>query len=220
MVETMIPLVGFSELERMRTLILAELAGEEVPIGTMIELPRACAVAGKIAQVAGFFSFGTNDLTQLVCGISRDDAEERFLSDYLKDGILRENPFETLDQDGVGELIHMASQRGRETNPHLKLGVCGEHGSDPKSVFFFHQAGLDYVSCSPSASPARASPPLRPPSSTGRRSDRRLERDRRPKPLKDPTAREDDWVPGSSPKALRALEPEDATGWDCFGASV
>jgi PEP-utilising enzyme, PEP-binding domain len=204
----------------MRTLVLAELAGEEVPIRTMIELPRACAVAGEIAQVADFFSFGTNDLTQLVCSISRDDAEERFLSDYLKDGILRENLFETLDQDGVGELVHMTCQRGRETNPHLKLGVCGEHGGDPKNVFFSTRQASTTSPIRPSASPARASPPLRPPSNTGRRSDRRLERDRGPKPLRDPTAREDDWVPGNSPKVLRAVEPEDATGWDRFGASV
>jgi pyruvate,orthophosphate dikinase len=149
-VEIMIPLVGFpSELERMRNAILAELAGEEVPIGTMIELPRACAVAGEIAHHADFFSFGTNDLTQMVCGISRDDAEEKFLAEYLRNGLLLENPFETLDQSGVGELIHMARERGRGTNPHLKLGVCGEHGGDPKSVAFFHKAGLDYVSCSP-----------------------------------------------------------------------
>jgi pyruvate,orthophosphate dikinase len=149
-VEIMIPLVGFpSELERMRTLIGAEAAEENLPIGTMIELPRACATAGEIAQVADFFSFGTNDLTQMVCGISRDDAEEKFLADYLASGILLENPFETLDQEGVGELIIMARERGREANPHLKLGVCGEHGGDPKSVAFFHKAGLDYVSCSP-----------------------------------------------------------------------
>jgi pyruvate,orthophosphate dikinase len=149
-VEIMIPLVGFpSELERMRTLIGAEAAEENLPIGTMIELPRACATAGEIAQVADFFSFGTNDLTQMVCGISRDDAEEKFLADYLASGILAENPFETLDQEGVGELVLMARERGRGTNPHLKLGVCGEHGGDPKSVAFFHKAGLDYVSCSP-----------------------------------------------------------------------
>jgi pyruvate,orthophosphate dikinase len=137
-----IPLVGFaSELERMRDLIREDLAGEEVPIGTMIELPRACAVAGEIARAADFFSFGTNDLTQMVCGISRDDAEEKFLADYLRSGILQENPFETLDRDGVGELVRMARERGRETNPHLKLGVCGEHGGDPKSVAFFHEEG-------------------------------------------------------------------------------
>ncbi len=150
LVEVMIPLVGFpSELERMRTLLLAELGNEGLPIGTMIELPRACAVAGEIAEVADFFSFGTNDLTQMVCGISRDDAEEKFLSEYLRSGILRENPFETLDQDGVGRLIRMARELGRATNPHLKLGVCGEHGGDPKSIAFFHETGLDYVSCSP-----------------------------------------------------------------------
>ncbi len=150
LVEVMIPLVGFpSELERMRTLLLAELGKEGVPIGTMIELPRACAVAGEIAEVADFFSFGTNDLTQMVCGISRDDAEEKFLSEYLRSGILRENPFETLDQDGVGRLVRMARELGRATNPHLKLGVCGEHGGDPKSIAFFHETGLDYVSCSP-----------------------------------------------------------------------
>jgi pyruvate,orthophosphate dikinase len=85
----------------------------------------------------------------MVCGISRDDAEEKFLSQYLKSGLLQDNPFETLDQDGVGELVQMACERGQEANPHLKLGVCGEHGGDPKSVSFFHEAGLDYVSCSP-----------------------------------------------------------------------
>ena len=149
-VEIMIPLVGFpSELKKMRDLIREELAGDSVPIGTMIELPRACTVAGEIAQVADFFSFGTNDLTQMVCGISRDDAEEKFLSDYLRSGILQENPFETLDEDGVGELVKMARERGRKANPPLKLGICGEHGGDPKSVTFFHETGLDYVSCSP-----------------------------------------------------------------------
>jgi pyruvate,orthophosphate dikinase len=149
-VEIMIPLVGFpSELKRMRTLILAELAEESLPIGTMIELPRACAVAGEIADHADFFSFGTNDLTQMVCGMSRDDAEEKFLAEYLRSGLLLENPFETLDQSGMGELVKMARERGREANPRLKLGVCGEHGGDPKSIVFFHETGLDYVSCSP-----------------------------------------------------------------------
>ena len=149
-VEIMIPLVGFpSELKKMRDLIREEIAEDSILIGTMIELPRACAAAGEIARVADFFSFGTNDLTQMVCGISRDDAEEKFLSDYLSSGILEENPFETLDEDGVGELVQMARERGREANPPLKLGVCGEHGGDPKSVAFFHETGLDYVSCSP-----------------------------------------------------------------------
>jgi pyruvate, orthophosphate dikinase len=151
-VEIMIPLVAFaSELREMRDMIEAELAGEEVQlsIGTMIELPRACAVADKIAAEAEFFSFGTNDLTQMVCGISRDDAEEKFLSEYLNGGILSFNPFQTIDQDGVGQVVKMAIDRGRGTNPDLKLGVCGEHGGDPASVAFFHEAGLDYVSCSP-----------------------------------------------------------------------
>jgi pyruvate, orthophosphate dikinase len=149
-VEIMIPLVGFpSELRKMRDLLEVELGAESMPIGTMIELPRACAVAGEIARVADFFSFGTNDLTQMVCGISRDDAEEKFLSQYLQSGLLQDNPFETLDRDGVGELVQMACERGRGANPHLKLGVCGEHGGDPKSVSFFHEVGLDYVSCSP-----------------------------------------------------------------------
>src|SRR5919107_604272 len=149
-VEIMIPLVGFpSELKKIRDLIREELAEDSVPIGTMIELPRACAVAGEIARVADFFSFGTNDLTQMVCGISRDDAEEKFLSDYLKSGILQENPFETLDEDGGGGLVKMAGGGGRKANPPLKLGICGEHGGDPKSVTFFHETGLDYVSCSP-----------------------------------------------------------------------
>jgi len=177
-VEIMIPLVGFpSELERMRALILEELAGEDapngtIPIGTMIELPRACAVAGEVARVADFFSFGTNDLTQMVCGISRDDAEEKFLSDYLKSGILQENPFETLDREGVGELVRMAHERGRATNPRLKLGVCGEHGGDAKSIAFFHDVGLDYVSCSPFRVPgarlAAAQAALKERSTTGR----------------------------------------------------
>ena len=156
----------------MRDLIEVELTGESLPIGTMIELPRACAVAGEIARVADFFSFGTNDLTQLVCGISRDDAEEKFLSNYLKSGILQENPFETLDQEGVGEMIRMAYERGREANPQLKLGVCGEHGGDAKSVSFFHEVGLDYVSCSPFRVPgarlAAAQAALKERSATGR----------------------------------------------------
>jgi pyruvate, orthophosphate dikinase len=151
-VEIMIPLVAFAtELRRMRAMIEAELADEEVPIpiGTMIELPRACSVADKIGPEADFFSFGTNDLTQMVCGISRDDAEEKFLADYLNGGLLSFNPFQTLDVDGVGRFVRMAIERGREANPHLKLGVCGEHGGDPKSVAFFDEVGLDYVSCSP-----------------------------------------------------------------------
>jgi pyruvate, orthophosphate dikinase len=148
--EIMVPLVGFSsELARMRALVEAEVGEEAIPVGTMIELPRACAAADEIASVADFFSFGTNDLTQMVCGISRDDAEEKFLAEYLQTGLLEDNPFETLDRHGVGEFVSMACERGREANPHLKLGVCGEHGGDPRSIEFFSRVGLDYVSCSP-----------------------------------------------------------------------
>ena len=146
----MVPLVGFpSELAMMRAIIEEEVGETPAKIGTMIELPRACAVAGEVAQNADFFSFGTNDLTQTVCGMSRDDAEEKFLADYLEGGLLRENPFQTLDRSGVGVFVSMACQGGRETKPSLKLGVCGEHGGDPKSIAFFHKLGLDYVSCSP-----------------------------------------------------------------------
>jgi pyruvate,orthophosphate dikinase len=149
-VEIMIPLVALApELRRMRSMLETEAAREGIPIGTMIELPRACAVADKIAAAADFFSFGTNDLTQMVCGISRDDAEEKFLAEYLKEGILSFNPFQTIDRDGVGQFVKTAIERGRGENPNLKLGVCGEHGGDPKSVAFFHEVGLDYVSCSP-----------------------------------------------------------------------
>jgi pyruvate,orthophosphate dikinase len=167
-VEVMIPLVGFpSELERMRDLVKAELGEESALIGTMIELPRACAVADEIARDADFFSFGTNDLTQTVCGVSRDDAEGKFLSAYLDGGILDANPFEQLDQQGVGKLVAMACELGRATDPDLKLGVCGEHGGDPKSIGFFHGVGLDYVSCSsyrvPAARLAAAQAALRCP---------------------------------------------------------
>jgi pyruvate,orthophosphate dikinase len=154
-VEIMIPLVGFwNELEETRKeaeSIIEEVLGKDNPIqiGTMIELPCACTTAGEIAERADFFSFGTNDLTQTTCGLSRDDAEGGFLTRYLEEGILQENPFETLDRDSVGRLVSMACELGREANPDLKLGICGEHGGDPKSIEFFHEAGLDYVSCSP-----------------------------------------------------------------------
>jgi pyruvate,orthophosphate dikinase len=115
----------------------------------MIELPRACVAAGEIALHADFFSFGTNDLTQTTLGFSRDDAEGKFLSEYLEKGIVEENPFETLDRRGVGRLVEAACELGRGANPSLKLGVCGEHGGDRDSVVFFHEVGLDYVSCSP-----------------------------------------------------------------------
>ena len=155
MVEVMIPLVGFGrELEETREeaeAIVREVLGEDNPvqIGTMIELPRACTTAGEIAGRADFFSFGTNDLTQTTCGLSRDDAEGSFLTTYLEKGILAKNPFETIDRDGVGKLVSLACEQGREANPDLKLGICGEHGGDPESIAFFHEAGLDYVSCSP-----------------------------------------------------------------------
>jgi pyruvate,orthophosphate dikinase len=129
-------------------------AEEEAPeveylCGTMIELPRACIRADEIAEQADFFSFGTNDLTQTALGFSRDDAEGKFLTHYLEDGVLEKNPFETLDVDGVGDLMRLAVERGRSTKPDLKLGICGEHGGDPRSVAFCHDLGLDYVSCSP-----------------------------------------------------------------------
>jgi pyruvate,orthophosphate dikinase len=119
------------------------------PIGTMIELPRAALTAGRIAEAAEFFSFGTNDLTQTTWGFSRDDVEAAFFAAYLEKGVFTVSPFETIDADGVGELVRIAVQRGRERRPDLHLGVCGEHGGDPESVHFFHKVGLDYVSCSP-----------------------------------------------------------------------
>jgi pyruvate,orthophosphate dikinase len=154
LVEIMHPLVGFAEeLRRLRELTV-RVAEEEAPeveylCGTMIELPRACIRAGEIAEQADFFSFGTNDLTQTALGFSRDDAEGKFLTHYLEDGVLEKNPFETLDIEGVGELMRIAVERGRSTKPDIKLGICGEHGGDPKSVTFCHELGLDYVSCSP-----------------------------------------------------------------------
>jgi pyruvate,orthophosphate dikinase len=154
LVEIMHPLVGFAEeLRRLRelTVQVAEEEGPEVEYrcGTMIELPRACIRADEIAEFADFFSFGTNDLTQTALGFSRDDAEGKFLTYYLEDGILEKNPFETLDVNGVGDLMRIAVERGRGSKPGIKLGICGEHGGEPKSVAFCHQLGLDYVSCSP-----------------------------------------------------------------------
>jgi pyruvate,orthophosphate dikinase len=153
-VEIMHPLVGFAEeLRRLRELT-ERVWAEEAPgaphtVGTMIELPRACLRADEIAGHADFFSFGTNDLTQTALGLSRDDAEGKFLTGYLEDGVLAQNPFEVLDQDGVGDLMRIAVERGRSTRPELKIGVCGEHGGEPSSVAFCHALGLDYVSCSP-----------------------------------------------------------------------
>ncbi len=154
LVEIMHPLVGFAEeLSRLRRLTI-ETAQEESDsveylVGTMIELPRACIRADEIAEHADFFSFGTNDLTQTALGFSRDDAEGKFLTRYLEDGVLERNPFETLDQSGVGDLMRIAVERGRGVREDLKMGICGEHGGEPDSVGFCHGLGLDYVSCSP-----------------------------------------------------------------------
>jgi pyruvate,orthophosphate dikinase len=153
-VEVMHPLVAFrEELARLRALT-EEVWAEEAPgvarlIGTMIEVPRAALRADEIAEVADFFSFGTNDLTQTTLAFSRDDAEGKFLTHYLQDGILDRNPFESIDVDGVGDLMRIAVERGRSGKPEIKLGICGEHGGEPRSIAFCHGLGLDYVSCSP-----------------------------------------------------------------------
>ncbi|MEH0516058.1 pyruvate, phosphate dikinase [Streptomyces sp. B21-106] len=156
--EIMVPLVGAVEelrIERQEVEhVLAEVSEEagipvRCPVGTMIELPRAALTAGRIAEEAEFFSFGTNDLTQTTWGFSRDDVEAAFFSAYLDKGIFATSPFETLDRAGVGRLVRIAVDEGRAARPDLKIGVCGEHGGDPKSIHFFHTAGLDYVSCSP-----------------------------------------------------------------------
>ncbi|MER5620678.1 pyruvate, phosphate dikinase [Streptosporangium sp. NPDC002544] len=150
--EIMIPLVAaVQELEHVKDearKILAE-AGVEALIGTMIEVPRAALTAGQIAEAAQFFSFGTNDLTQMTWGFSRDDVEAAFFSKYFELGVFGVSPFETLDRDGVGRLVGIAAEEGRKVRPDLKLGICGEHGGDPDSIHFCHQMGLDYVSCSP-----------------------------------------------------------------------
>ncbi|MFE3449094.1 pyruvate, phosphate dikinase [Nonomuraea sp. NPDC059194] len=150
--EIMIPLVAaVQELEAVREEAVAILAedGVDALIGTMIETPRAALTAGQVAEAAQFFSFGTNDLTQMTWGFSRDDVEASFFSRYLEMGVFGVSPFETLDRDGVGRLVRIAVEEGRKTRPDLKLGICGEHGGDPESVHFCHEAGLDYVSCSP-----------------------------------------------------------------------
>jgi pyruvate,orthophosphate dikinase len=154
--EIMIPLVDYEqELEILRELVvqigdqegLAE--REDYTVGTMIELPRACFVANRIARFADFFSFGTNDLTQTALGFSRDDAESKFVPVYMERKIIDRSPFETIDDLGVGWLVRLGAWVGREAHPGLKLGVCGEHGGDPESIAFFDRAGLDYVSSSP-----------------------------------------------------------------------
>ncbi|MFE1311847.1 pyruvate, phosphate dikinase [Streptomyces sp. NPDC058755] len=161
--EIMIPLVAtVEELRQARAeaeRVLAQVAAEtgrplDLPIGTMIELPRAALTAGRIAEAADFFSFGTNDLTQTTWGLSRDDAEASFFPLYLEKGIFGVSPFETIDPEGVGRLVELAVEAGRAVRPSLQTGVCGEHGGDPESIHFFHRAGLDYVSCSPFRVPA------------------------------------------------------------------
>ncbi len=153
--EVMIPLVDYEmELEILRKLIVAVAArhqmreGIDFKVGTMIELPRACLVAGRLAEHAEFFSFGTNDLTQTALGFSRDDVEAEFFPTYLERQVFDRSPFQTIDTEGVGELIQTAVTRGRERRPDIGLGVCGEHGGDPESISFFHRIGVDYVSCS------------------------------------------------------------------------
>ena len=157
-VEIMIPLVALSkELEIQREIVEKTVAEElkaagkelDVTVGTMIVLPRAALVADQIAEYADFFSFGTNDLTQTGIGISRDDAENGFLTQYVTSKVLERNPFESIDVAGVGQLVDIGVAKGRSIKPNLKTGVCGEHGGDPDSVEFFQSVGLDYVSCSP-----------------------------------------------------------------------
>ena len=155
--EIMLPLIGYAqELKILRPRVqrvcreVCAAYGVDVPftIGTMIEVPRAALLADAMAREAEFFSFGTNDLTQMTLGLSRDDAGT-FLPAYVGQGIFTDDPFVTLDQEGVGSLVAIAVQRGKAVQPRLKVGICGEHGGDPASVRFFHRAGLDYVSCSP-----------------------------------------------------------------------
>ncbi|HEX2226881.1 MAG TPA: putative PEP-binding protein, partial [Candidatus Binatia bacterium] len=155
--EVMIPLVGSREELKAQRAIVEQTAhattksyGVKIRylVGTMIELPRACLVADEIAKEAEFFSFGTNDLTQTCLGLSRDDAG-KFLPSYVMEGLLPQDPFVTIDQEGVGALMRIAVSKGRQTRRALEMGICGEHGGDPKSVRFCHDIGLDYVSCSP-----------------------------------------------------------------------
>ena len=155
--EIMIPLVGETrELAYVKSFVVEtakkvmEEKGMEIPylVGTMIEIPRAALTADEVATEAEFFSFGTNDLTQMTFGFSRDDAG-KFLEDYYKKQIFESDPFARVDQNGVGKLVKMAVELGKQTRPNIKLGVCGEHGGDPSSIEFFHKIGLQYVSCSP-----------------------------------------------------------------------
>jgi pyruvate,orthophosphate dikinase len=156
--EIMIPLVGSREEFALLRGLVEEVIDDvkkaqaytgrlDIPIGTMIEVPRAALTAAEIAEIADFFSFGTNDLTQLTYGFSRDDIST-FLPEYLAQGVLAKDPFFSLDQTGVGRLVEMTTREGLKANPNLKLGICGEHGGEPESIGFFHKIGLDYVSCS------------------------------------------------------------------------
>ncbi len=156
--EVMIPLTGTVKelewiqprLERIAKQVMEEKGVHfDYKFGTMIEIPRAAVTAGEIAKLAEFFSFGTNDLTQMTFGYSRDDAERNFLVQYVAEGILPKNPFQTLDREGVGRLMAMAVEEGRMTRPTLEVGICGEHGGDPDSIEFCHLVGNNYVSCSP-----------------------------------------------------------------------
>jgi pyruvate,orthophosphate dikinase len=153
----MVPLVSTAEELHHQSELIREVAqqvmGEhgmkiDYTVGTMIELPRAALTADKIAAYADFFSFGTNDLTQTTFGLSRDDSG-RFLSSYVETKVLPDDPFQVLDRDGVGQLVQMGTERGRGVKPGLKVGICGEHGGEPRSIAFCHETGLDYVSCSP-----------------------------------------------------------------------
>jgi pyruvate,orthophosphate dikinase len=156
--EVMIPLTSHVNELKVQRRVLEEEAKQvmeehkiriDYKFGTMIEIPRAAVTADQIAEYAEFFSFGTNDLTQTTYGISRDDAESEFLIEYMENGILPGNPFDTIDVDGVGALMRIAVERGRKARPGIECGICGEHGGDPKSIAFCHQIGLNYVSCSP-----------------------------------------------------------------------
>ena len=155
--EIMVPLIGTKAEYDMQEAIIRETAEKvfeekaervEYLVGTMIEIPRAALTAGKVAESAEFFSFGTNDLTQMTFGYSRDDAG-KFLPIYLEKQLLKDDPFQKLDQEGVGELVEIGTKRGRATRPDLKVGICGEHGGEPSSVKFCHKVGMNYVSCSP-----------------------------------------------------------------------
>jgi pyruvate, orthophosphate dikinase len=156
--EIMIPLTSHvNELKTQRRVLEKEArevmdeqgVSIEYKFGTMIEIPRAALTADQIAEYAAFFSFGTNDLTQTTFGISRDDAEASFLIEYMEKGILPDNPFNTIDADGVGQLMRMAVEKGRQVRPDMECGICGEHGGDPTSIALCHEMGLSYVSCSP-----------------------------------------------------------------------